>query len=128
MTRWGRLYRSDALHELTDADVVALRDLGLRTIVDLRTERELHRSGRGPLEPEAVAFHHLAVVQEGQRGSLATEREAVAAPAPAGDDLAERYLWYLDVGRDSLVEALTLLGGADQYPLVFHCAAGKART
>ena len=128
MTRWGRLYRSDALHELTDADVVALRDLGLRTIVDLRTERELHRSGRGPLEPEAVAFHHLAVVQEGQRGSLATEREAVAAPAPAGDDLAERYLWYLDVGRDSLVEALTLLGGADQYPLVFHCAAGKDRT
>ena len=37
----------------------------------------------------------------------AAEGESVAAPAPAGDDLAERYLWYLDVGRDSLVAALT---------------------
>jgi protein-tyrosine phosphatase len=132
LTRWGRLYRADALHELTAADVGQLRQLGLRTIVDLRTERELARSGRGPLEPEDVAFHHLAVVREAVRGDGTSDRagegEAVAAPAPAGDDLAERYLWYLDVGRDSLVETLTLLGGDEHYPLVFHCAAGKDRT
>ena len=118
LTRWGRLYRADALHELTAADVAHLRHLGLRTIVDLRTERELARSGRGPLEPEGVAFHHLAVVQEGVRGDGTSDRaavgEAVAAPAPAGDDLAERYLWYLDVGRASLVEALTMEGFLDQ--------------
>ncbi|MGA2836529.1 MAG: tyrosine-protein phosphatase [Acidimicrobiales bacterium] len=132
LTRWGRLFRSDALHELTPADVDRLRDMGLRTVVDLRTERELARSGRGPLEPEPVAFHHLAVVREGVTGGGGQEPsadgEAIAAPAPVGDDLSERYLWYLDVGRDSLVEALTLLGGEDHYPLVFHCAAGKDRT
>jgi protein-tyrosine phosphatase len=127
-TRWGRLFRSDALHELTAADVARLRDLGLRTVVDLRTERELHRSGRGPLEPEPVAFHHLAVVQEGVRGTVTVDAEALAAPAPAGDDLAERYLWYLEVGRASLATALTLLGEDERYPLVFHCAAGKDRT
>ncbi len=127
-TRWGRLFRSDALHELTDEDVATLRAMGLRTVIDLRTERELHRSGRGPLEPELVAFHHLAVVQEGVRGTVTADAESLAAPAPPGDDLAERYLWYLEVGRGSLVEALTVLGGADHYPLVFHCAAGKDRT
>ena len=58
----------------------------------------------------------------------AADREAVAAPAPAGDDLAERYLWYLEVGGDALAEALTLLGSDEHYPLVFHCAAGKDRT
>ena len=128
LTRWGRLFRSDSLHELTADDVTRLRDMGLRTVVDLRTERELHRSGRGPLEPEPVAFHHLAVVQEGVRGTVTADAESLAAPAPPGDDLSERYLWYLDVGRASLVEALTLLGGDDHYPLVFHCAAGKDRT
>ena len=132
LTRWGRLYRADALHELTPADVVQLRHLGLRTIVDLRTERELVASGRGPLEPEDVAFHHLAVVKEGVRDDGTSDRagdgESVAAPAPAGDDLVERYLWYLDVGRASLVEALTMMGGDEHYPLVFHCAAGKDRT
>jgi protein-tyrosine phosphatase len=96
-------------------------------VVDLRTGRELQASGRGPLGPEPVAFHHLAVVQEGAPGT-AGDGESVAAPAPPGDDLAERYLWYLEVGRGALVEALTLLGGADHYPLVFHCAAGKDRT
>lgn len=131
-TRWGQLYRADALHELSVADVLRLRELGLRTVVDLRTERELARTGRGPLEPEDVAFHHLAVVKEGVRGDGtsdgAADGESVAAPAPAGDDLAERYLWYLDVGRDSLVGALMLMGGREHYPLVFHCAAGKDRT
>lgn len=127
-TRWGRLFRSDALHELTGDDVARLRALGLRTVIDLRTERELHTSGRGPLEPEPVAFHHLAVVQEGVRGTVTADAESVAAPAPAGDDLAERYLWYLEVGRASLVGALTLLGADEHYPLVFHCAAGKDRT
>jgi len=127
-TRWGRLFRSDALHELTDADVSHLRDLGLRTVVDLRTERELHRTGRGPLEPEPVTFRHLPVVQEGVRGTVTADAESLAAPAPPGDDLAERYLWYLDVGRASLVEALALMGDDGDYPLVFHCAAGKDRT
>jgi len=132
VTRWGRLYRADALHELTPADVGQLRHLGLRTIVDLRTERELAASGRGLLEHEDLAFRHLAVVREGVRGDGTSDRagdgESVAAPAPAGDDLAERYLWYLHVGRTSLVEALTLLGGEEHYPLAFHCAAGKDRT
>ena len=68
------------------------------------------------------------MVREGVAGSPAAEGEALAAPAPPGDDLAERYLWYLEVGRDSLVGALTLLGGEEHYPLVFHCAAGKDRT
>jgi protein-tyrosine phosphatase len=127
-TRWGRLFRADALHELTVDDLVQLRDLGLRTVIDLRTGRELERSGRGLLEPEPIAFHHLAVVQEEGRGSVAAGTESLASPAPPGDDLAERYLWYLDVGRKSLVEALTLLSGEENYPLVFHCAAGKDRT
>jgi len=127
-TRWGQLFRADALHELTADDLVQLRDLGLRTVIDLRTERELDRSGRGLLEPEPIGFHHLAVVQEGVQEVVTVDTESLGAPAPPGDDLAERYLWYLDVGRRSLVEALGLLSRAEHYPLVFHCAAGKDRT
>jgi hypothetical protein len=122
-TRWGRLFRSDTLHELTAADVATLRSLCLTTVVDLRTERELARTGRGPLEPEPITYRHLSVVREGE-----ADGEAMAAPAPAGDDLAERYLWYLEVGRQPLVDTLGLLGEPGSYPLVFHCAAGKDRT
>lgn len=129
-TRWGRLYRSDTLHELTPSDVAVLLERGLRTVVDLRTARELARTGRGPLEHHDVEFRHLAVIKEGVPGeeSDVSEREAVAAPAPVGDDLSARYLWYLDVGGDSLVEALCLAADPERAPLVFHCAAGKDRT
>ena len=39
-TRWGRLYRSDALHKLTTADLVDFRALGVRTVYDLRGDAE----------------------------------------------------------------------------------------
>lgn len=122
VTRWETLFRADTLHELTPDDVARLRSLGLTTIVDLRTARELEHTGRGPLGPEPIGYHHLSVIQEGESG------ESVAAPASPGDDLSDRYLWYLDVGRGSLVAALGLVADAANLPLVFHCAAGKDRT
>jgi hypothetical protein len=121
VTRWGQLFRSDTLHELTASDVEILRSLGLATIVDLRTSRELDRAGRGPMASEPVAFRHLSVIRE-------AEGEAMAAPAEPGDELSRRYLRYLDRGREPLVEALSLVADPDRLPLVFHCAAGKDRT
>ena len=56
------------------------------------------------------------------------EVQATAAPAPAGEELSERYLWYLEVGRQALVDVLGLLSDPARLPLVFHCAAGKDRT
>jgi len=115
------LFRSDTLHELTEGDVDLLRSFGLATIIDLRTSAELASTGRGPLAPEPMAYRHLSLIRDG-------EGEAVAAPAPAGEDLAERYLWYLEIGRRSLVDALELVSEPARLPLVFHCAAGKDRT
>ena len=121
VVRRGRLFRSDGLHRLTDADIDLLGSIGLATIIDLRTPGEVENTGRGLLGDEAIRYHHLAVVQRGGG-------EAVGSPAPAGDDLAERYLWYLDTGRQALVEAIGLVAEPANHPLVFHCTAGKDRT
>jgi len=61
-TRWGTLFRSDSLHELTDADLLTLRELGLSCVIDLRTPAELERTGRGPLAGEAIPYFHLPLV------------------------------------------------------------------
>src|SRR6478752_9516872 len=45
VTRWRTLYRADGLHRLTPGDVELLRPLGLRTVLDLRTDRELEQRG-----------------------------------------------------------------------------------
>ncbi|MGH9025354.1 MAG: tyrosine-protein phosphatase, partial [Acidimicrobiia bacterium] len=49
--RPGRVFRSDSLHHLTVADIQHVADaLGLRTAIDLRTDDEVDRHGRGGLE------------------------------------------------------------------------------
>jgi protein-tyrosine phosphatase len=121
VTRWGRLFRSDSLHELTADDVGTLKSMGLATVIDLRTPRELDRTGRGLLAGEPVAFRHLSVIRE-------DGGEAVGAPAEPVEELSSRYLWYLDHGREALAEALAVVADPDHLPLVFHCAAGKDRT
>jgi protein-tyrosine phosphatase len=120
-TRWSTLFRSDTLHELTESDLKVLRDIGLKSVIDLRTGFEAEKTGRGLLEGEAVSYLHLSVIDE-------DGGESRGIPAPVDENLSNRYLWYLDVGRDPLVRALTMIGDGSNYPLVFHCAAGKDRT
>jgi rhodanese-related sulfurtransferase len=120
-TRWGRVFRSDTLQELTDTDIDVLRQLGLATIVDLRTPTEVERDGRGLLAREPVRYINLSVLQE-EAG------ETVAAPPAAQQNMGERYLWYLETGERSLANAFSLVADDTAHPLVFHCAAGKDRT
>ena len=121
LTQPGRLFRSDALSDLSGRDVAALRSLGLATVIDLRTPAEVERAGEGPLAGEGLRHVNFSVLP-------AEGGESRAAPAPAGDDLAERYRWYLDVGRDAIAGVLRVLADAATYPAVVHCTAGKDRT
>jgi protein-tyrosine phosphatase len=121
VTRWGRMFRSDTLHELSGADLQVLREIGLVTVIDLRTTAEVERSGRGLLLAEPVRYLHLPLIQE-------LGEESPDLTVEAREDLAQRYLWYLDAGRSALVEALGALADPTSHPCVFHCAAGKDRT
>jgi protein-tyrosine phosphatase len=121
LTRWGKLFRSDTLQELTEEDLKVLGGIGLASILDLRMPSEVERNGRGPLEAERVKYLNLSVIDD-------DGGESRGMPAPTDDILSNRYLWYLDIGHDALVEALRTIGDPTSYPLVFHCAAGKDRT
>jgi protein-tyrosine phosphatase len=116
--RWRRLFRSDALNELSAADVALLTGrLGVTTVVDLRTGHERQRDGRRPLERADVEIINTP---------LLTERNAAAVEKP-GLTLAERYLWMLELAGDPLAQAVTAVARAPG-PVIVHCAAGKDRT
>src|SRR6516225_6376812 len=57
--RWRQMFRSDSLCALTPADVAHLRDVGLSTVVDLRSTAERRADGEAPLEREPIAHHHV---------------------------------------------------------------------
>src|SRR5260370_41599244 len=57
--RWRRLFRADGLTRLDDRDCALLGELGLATVIDLRTVGEVENRGRFPQDSVAVQYHHL---------------------------------------------------------------------
>ncbi len=126
--KWRKLFRSDALNELTPGDVDrALGDLGLGTMLDLRNRDEASRDGTGALPENGLEYHHFPLLEE--RGE---------PPPMNGADIAERlsatYQWIIHNSGELLAEAVTVISRSPRFSrgpgsaAVFHCSAGKDRT
>jgi protein tyrosine/serine phosphatase len=121
---WRRIYRSDGLHRLTQRDVVRLRDdLGLTDLIDLRSSAELELDGRGPLEREPLAFHHIPLFDGGRSSSFSPE----ARQRMQEMSLADRYLGLAETARQAIARVVVAVADA-RGGAVYHCAAGKDRT
>lgn len=119
VVRWRRVFRSDALHQLTPADVMRLRDdIGVRDVIDLRSTSELQSEGRGLLAAEPIRFHHLPLYDGEARAS---ERRSTDL------SLADRYFFLSELGMPMIARILALLARSST-PVLYHCAAGKDRT
>ena len=132
----GVMLRADNLQGLTERDIERLvGDLGVRVVIDLRTETEVHLEGPGPLVRDGrVDVRHRSLHPEaGERTDVAVEDLIVAwrqEPLDGHEDespAVRAYLTYLRDRPDSIVAALRDV--AHGYgAAVVHCAAGKDRT
>jgi protein-tyrosine phosphatase len=127
--RWGRLFRSDAVHLMTPDDVLrAHQQLGLRTIIDLRSEIEIEFGGMGGLADIVSARHHVPL--SSRRATTAVDATVALASSDdrSPDAMVDQYLAILEGSSDLVVGAVAALASADALPGVFFCAAGKDRT
>jgi protein-tyrosine phosphatase len=120
---WQRLFRADGLDKLTVDDVEALRPIGLQSVIDLRSQAEIDRVGRFPVETHPVTWHHLSITD-----TTWDRDEALKAHRTADDFLTRAYAQMLRDGAPRFAKAFELLADTDALPAVFHCAAGKDRT
>jgi protein tyrosine/serine phosphatase len=117
--RWRLVYRSDALHRLTPVDVGRLRDeLGVGTVIDLRSTAELNADGQGLLAVQPVRFLHLPLFD----GSAIRVEGWSSMPT-----LADRYTLLAEFAREPIARVITAVAEAPA-GVVYHCAAGKDRT
>ncbi|TDC00638.1 tyrosine-protein phosphatase [Nonomuraea longispora] len=122
VVRWRRLYRADSLGWLAGDDLTTFRDLGVRSVIDLRHAFEVEKNGRVP-ETDGLLYQNLPI--EGRRWNTATTyHEEIGIERY----LADRYLEVTDDGVANLRIALETIARADNAPVVIHCAAGKDRT
>jgi protein-tyrosine phosphatase len=121
VTRWGLVFRADALHKLTPDDLDAFGELGVQTVYDLRGDVERAEF------PGPVPSRHVSIVG----------RPRDVEPPPPPPEMTTRD--GEELLRDTYVGALThsaaeigavMRGLADPTltPAVFHCHGGKDRT
>jgi protein tyrosine/serine phosphatase len=128
--RWNKLYRADSVHLLTEADVErAHAELGIRTLIDLRSDAEVQFGGLGALAGLVVARYHAPIGGHPRSQPIDAAVPVGAASSDRSPDaMVERYLAILENSSDLVVEAVRHLAREDALPAVFFCAAGKDRT
>jgi protein-tyrosine phosphatase len=130
-----RLLRSENLQELTAQDIALLVDeIGVTTVVDLRSTRELMIEGPAPLDAvDGVQHAHHPVLKEFLDASdtvaaaLLLTAQAEDAERYPDDLMTGHYLGYLENRPEEVVGALRSIIAAPGAAVV-HCAAGKDRT
>ncbi|MBW8872287.1 MAG: tyrosine-protein phosphatase [Leifsonia sp.] len=116
VTRSGKLYRADALGRLGAAGRGALRELGIRIVIDLRDDFEV-QGLPDDLEGLDVEVLHLPVF-EGSGASAST----------VGATIVHLYDKIVFQHTDVIVRALREIADTGDAPVVVHCTAGKDRT
>lgn len=116
--RWRTLFRADGLSRLTQPDRTVIRQLGVATVIDLRTSTEVAQ-GRFPVDEIPVGFHHLPLLDE-----MPDPDRFKMTPGVLGTQ-------YGEMARDAapqIAQAITIVAQRHAHPVIVHCTAGKDRT
>jgi protein-tyrosine phosphatase len=111
-TRWRTLLRTDALDQLPVASQVALHDLGIRQVIDVRWEHEVNGRPSVFRDSDEVRYRNLPLMPD----------QAV----PEG--IAATYRHMFDTRSSALAEIARALLEPGGVPVVIGCAAGVDRT
>ena len=122
--KWGVLYRSDKLSELTDPDQKYLTQLGIKTVIDFRSEEE--KQNEPDQVPSNLKYIEMPIEADGAirpkveailKGDLNEDVGAILVET--NKEFISDFSGVFKSFIESLVE--------NQEPTLFHCTAGKDR-
>lgn len=126
----GVLYRSEGLGSLTEAGLVTLGELGVRTVIDLRSDEE--RASAPDRLPEGATAVELPLLEAMMSGGGRDLNAVAAAAKEMLGDPASMGRLYIDMLRNSpatFAEVARLVASAAPgRAALVHCTAGKDRT
>ncbi len=121
-TSWNRLYRSDCPSELIEDEWEVLRELGIKTLIDLRSTYEAYESPvKAPDDFDYLDRHFFF------------EEEGADLKGEAGKKFMESLSIDYRVMTDTSIERIvfilkTVLESLKKGNVLFFCTAGKDRT
>lgn len=127
-TIWRKVFRSQTLAQLSDSDVVKMKELGIKTVIDFRSDSEVEKEPSRL--PEGVKIVRLSI-EVGSNDTLQIMQQLMAGTL----DSAQCVGFMQTANRQFATEFtaqykdfFNILLQSDSYPVVFHCTAGKDRT
>ena len=129
--RWGLLYRSGVLSNLTPSDMKYLSQTGIRAVCDFRTKQENSAAPERWIPDADVQHISLPIGSDSNHQDVTSGMQALLARNPTPDQLREwmtkAYSNFAFSAAPQYSELFTELEN-DRLPLLYHCTAGKDRT
>lgn len=129
--RWGQIIRSDKLSRLTDNDFQKLEEMGLKTVIDLRTQKEHDQSPTLWKGDNPPRFFHFPVGDSNNEWFTAqrkmmkrnrfTEEQSL-------EHMTDGYRMILEEGTESYRKLMKVVLDESNWPVLIHCNAGKDRS
>jgi protein-tyrosine phosphatase len=124
-TRWGKMYRSSSLERTTPQDAKILNNLGIRTVIDFRTDRERNESPSKYIIPHTINFP-----LRGNPNGAFFDR-ILSKKMRVGDvkvDAQRLFSFLLENNSDYFSEMFDILLDPNNYPVLIHCSSGTDRS
>jgi len=125
--RWGKLYRSSSLSRLTQQETNALRNLGIKTVIDLRTENERYTF---PYRYQPQRIFSLPL--RGNPSATVVWFDQILSEQVKKDDvisiLSDVNYYFIEYNKDYFQQMFDILTDTANYPAVINCRNGNDRT
>ncbi len=122
--RWGIVYRSNQLSELTAADAAKVAALGLLSVVDLRTEEERQHA-------PSIWLHAPGDMYSSPKTTLAPVMRTILTDASTAEGARRAMIhFYSQMPLEYREEYAAMFhrSAGGKLPILVHCTAGKDRT
>lgn len=120
--RWGMIFRSGALSRMTDNDALEIKNLGVKTIIDLRS-----KDSQKPYNNQYKVdnYYRLPI---GDNGYSSISKKILDGRFLRGDAIIFTQDSYRDMINNFAEEFATFfdyLCDEKNYPIIYHCYLGK---
>lgn len=123
--KWGKIYRSGEITRMTPWDSTRLANLGIRTIIDLRTGEECEKH---PIAYRRANIVHVPVVAGNEQDLSDRIWNNQMRKGDALLYMQDVYLQFATRNAAQFGQALDVFLHEENYPILFCCPLGKDRT
>jgi len=123
--RWGKIYRSSSLANATFQDIRVLRYLGIRSVIDLRTDRERFDAPSRFATPNTYNFPMRGNPHNLFFNTILSKRMKAGDVKVYAQDM---FTFLLENNSDYFIQMFDIFFDTNNYPILIDCSSGNDRS